>query len=229
MAEHELILASGSPRRKQLLSDLGFEFTVRTADVDETSMPGERPGQLANRLALSKANAVAGSLEASSEPRLIVAADTVVALGDQIYGKPQDSADAERMLTSLRGKWHQVHSAVCVLNVQEANPRVSINTTQVQMRDYAMPELLRYIQSGDPLDKAGAYAIQNQEFAPVSAIEGCLTGVMGLPLGELCSLLAEHGVEPRCSLVDVCESHTDFRCCQRTANHNDPRHNSIDT
>lgn len=211
----EIVLASGSPRRRQLMSELGLQFTVLTAGVDESPMPGESPVQLAERLSRFKAKAVADVLGQNDGRVLVVAADTVVAQDSEILGKPADAADAVRMLTVLRGRMHQVHSAVCVLDVLSGECKTCTNTTQVTMRDYADEEMREYVAGGDPLDKAGAYAIQHPKFAPVLAMDGCLTGVMGLPLGDLCELLAGFGVRPGCPVVEVCERHAAFGCCQR--------------
>ena len=215
MSETVIVLASGSPRRRKLMAEMGLSFAVKTADVDESPLPGESPVALAERLSRSKAKAVAGSLDSQDACVLVVAADTVVALGPEILGKPADEADAVRMLTALRGRAHQVHSAICVLDVQSGECRACTNTTQVTMRDYADEELHGYVAGGDPLDKAGAYAIQHPEFAPVKSMDGCLTGVMGLPLGDLCELLAGFGVRTPCAVVEVCEGHAAFECCQR--------------
>ena len=213
-SDYGLVLASGSPRRQAFLKDLGFEFAVAVVDVDESPLAGELPIALARRLAQDKAQAAAMRLGDDGRPRLIIAADTVVALGDQIFGKPRDAADAADMLERLRGREHQVHSAVCVRATPNGNASTLVNSTAVRMRDYADEEIRAYVATGDPLDKAGAYAIQHPSFAPATSIKGCLTGVMGLPLGDMCLLLAEYGVVPAKPLVKVCEEQTHFRCCQ---------------
>jgi septum formation protein len=210
-----IVLASASPRRKQLMADLGIDCEVITADVDETPLPAESPTELAERLARSKARAVAVRAEVGNGAALVIAADTVVALGSDILGKPVDEQDARRMLLRLRAGEHQVHSAVCVLDVQSGECRTIVNTTQVLMRPYETDEIHRYVASRDPLDKAGAYAIQHSEFAPVREFDGCLSGVMGLPLGDLCDLLAQFGVTPTTPIVEVCERQADFACCRR--------------
>lgn len=211
----ELVLASSSPRRQAFLRDLGFNFTVAVADVDESPLPGEKPIPLAMRLAEAKAKVVADRHNGDGPPHVIVAADTVVALGDELYGKPVDDADAADMLVRLRNREHDVHSAICVLSIPSDRSSTRVNTTIVRMRDYSDDEIAAYVATGDPMDKAGAYAIQDPGFAPAASIEGCLTGVMGLPLGDLCRLLAEHGVLPSQPVVEVCEDRTHFRCCQR--------------
>ena len=215
MTDPKLILASGSPRRRHLMADLGFECTVVTAGVDETPLPDEWPAELAERLARSKAMAVAGTLDSDGGPYVVLAADTVVGMGQDILGKPEDAEDAVRILRLLRGRRHQVHTAVCVLDVEAFECGARVNTTQVDMRDYSDAEIEEYVASGDPMDKAGAYAIQHPGFAPVQDIEGCITSVMGLPLGDACDLLAEFGLRPQCAIADVCERQADFPCCRR--------------
>ena len=215
MAEQKLILASSSPRRRQLMADLGIEYAVVTADVDETPLPDEWPAELAERLARSKAMAVANTLDASGGPYVVLAADTVVGMDQEVLGKPEDAEDAVRILRLLQGQRHQVHTAVCVLDVEGFECGACVNTTQVDMRDYTDAEIQEYVASGDPMDKAGAYAIQHSGFAPVLDIDGCITSVMGLPLGDTCDLLAEFGIRPQTAVPDVCERQADFPCCRR--------------
>ncbi len=213
----ELVLASGSPRRRELLSSLGLNFSIRTSDVDETPIPGESPAAMAQRLAQLKAQAVADILSKSGRRALVIGADTVVGKDAVIYGKPDDSADAARMLLELRGSWHQVHSAVCGVDSGSGRQQCLLNTTKVEMREYTEGEIADYVESGDPLDKAGAYAIQHPEFTPVRRIDGCITAVMGLSLIDLCTLLAEFGIRPECAIMELCEAQADFACCQRAS------------
>jgi septum formation protein len=209
-----LILASSSPRRQSYLLDLGLAFSVVPADIDETPRPGEAPVALAVRLASSKAEAVAAKVGMGAEA-VIVAADTVVALGQMLLGKPEDDADAGRMLRLMRGRAHEVHSAVSVLNPATGHAETVVNTTTVWMRNYSDSEIALYVQSGDPLDKAGAYAIQHPSFDPARTISGCLSSVVGLPLGDLRGVLARAGVTVPKDVVAVCEARTHFACCQR--------------
>lgn len=220
MNQTQIILASGSPRRQHFLRDLGLSFEIVVADVDETPNPGEAPLALVRRLAEEKARAVAELLPPNDAPRLIIAADTVGALDETLLGKPVDAADADRMLRALRDRTHQVHSAVSVLHLPaqpgaQPTQRTLLATTDVLMRNYSDREIAAYIASGDPLDKAAAYAIQNPDFAPVRAIDGCLANVIGLPLADLRDLLAEFGVNIDAPLPPLCEAHADFACCQR--------------
>lgn len=197
------------------MAELGLACTLQAADVDESVLPGEQPAALAERLARLKAQAVAHRVGVPDGPTVVVAADTVVALQDEILGKPDSAEDARRMLRALRGRRHQVYTAICVWDVASSASDVCVNTTQVDMRSYGDAELERYVDSGDPLDKAGAYAIQHAVFAPVQALDGCFASVMGLPLADLCRLLAEYGVAMQCAVADVCERQADIVCCQR--------------
>ena len=213
-----LILASQSPRRQEFMRNLGLDFAVRRADLDETPHPGENPTALAARLAHAKARVVAAQLRTGSRTddsgqALILAADTVVALGDQLLGKPIDPADARQMLVTLRGQTHQVISGISILATATGRQITRTNCTLVTMRNYSDAELEAYIATGDPMDKAGAYAIQHAEFAPVARLEGCFSGVMGLPLGDLRDLLTEFGVSVAAPLAPICLGHGAAACC----------------
>jgi septum formation protein len=190
-------------------------FTVEVADIDETPQAGETPVALARRLAEEKARAMAGRLAPGPAPFLVIAADTVVALGGALLDKPADAAEATCILAQLRAETHDVHSGVSVLDAQTGEQRTTVNTTRVHMRSYRDEEIAAYVATGDPLDKAGAYAIQHREFAPVSAVEGCISGVIGLPLADLRDLLLTFGVSLPVDVVAVCQPHTDFLCCQQ--------------
>lgn len=215
---YELVLASASPRRQQFLRDLGLSYTLVVAPVDENPRPGEAPVALAYRLAEAKARAAAARLPQDGRPRLVIAADTVVALGDLLLGKPVDAAEATTMLAQLRDRVHEVHSGVSVLDPLHKVQRTRVNTTAVRMRAYTDAEIVAYVATGDPLDKAGAYAIQHRQFAPVAAVNGCISGVIGLPLADLRDLLAEFGVTTPRTVLDACQPHTDFPCCQERLN-----------
>jgi septum formation protein len=218
----QLVLASSSPRRQIFLRRLGLEFVAVTAGVDETPDPGEGPVELAARLAVAKANAVAATirsrdLDALAGRQVVLAADTVVAIGTQLLGKPADAAEAREMLLQLRGRAHHVHTGVAVMEVESGRFEHLVNSTTVWMRNYSEKEIEQYVATGDPFDKAGAYAIQHPDFAPVEAIDGCSSGVIGLPLGTVVALLRPYlGTEwgERLELAPVCEAETAFRCCQ---------------
>lgn len=212
----KVILASASPRRRQFLSQLGLAHTTAAADIDESPFPGEQAEPLAARLALGKALAVGGSLPPEQRPVLVIGADTVVALAGELLAKPADADEATRMLVALRGRVHQVHSGLAVVRVDEdmQEQSVIVNTSHVTMRNYSDAEIAAYIATGDPLDKAGAYAIQHRGFDPVARLDGCPSGVMGLPMADLLTLLARFGVTVDCPVAPVCRRLTGLACCQ---------------
>ncbi len=216
MVTSKIILASGSPRRQQFLRELGLPFVVQVANIDETPQPAEAPIALALRLATTKAKAVATRLDTTEHDYVIIAADTVVALGQELLGKPVDDADATQMLTALRDRPHEVHTGVSVLRWPDGEQQSCVNTTQVQMRNYSDAEIAAYVATGDPLDKAGGYAIQHPDFAPVCALNGCMAGVIGLPLGDLRTLLKTVGVDVTAAIPPVCRRQTAFACCQES-------------
>ncbi len=182
-----VVLASGSPRRLELLRRLGIEPDVRPADVDETAAPGEAPVALVTRLARAKAGAVAVGDDA-----LVVAADTVVVLGEEVLGKPTDHSDAVAMLRRLSGATHHVLTGVHVAHAgREAS---AVETTMVRFRGLSPHEIAAYVATGEPLDKAGAYAIQGGAGMFVTGIEGSDTNVVGLPLATVVRLANEVGV-----------------------------------
>jgi septum formation protein len=205
------ILASKSPRRRQLLAALGLQFEVDAADVDETPFPGEAPDALVCRLCREKAAAVA----ARHPGEVVLAADTLVVLEGALLGKPADPLEAVAMLSALRDRIHIVYTAVCVMNGERVETRVS--ATDVKMRAYTDAEIEAYVETGDPLDKAGAYGIQDPQFAPVESWDGCYSAVMGLPMGLTAEMLARVGIEASAGVINACELMTGDRCCERQA------------
>jgi septum formation protein len=198
----QFVLASGSPRRRELLTSLGIEFTVIKSDIDETQRPGEAPFDYVRRLSIEKARAVA---EKVTSPAVVLAADTVVILAadtigvmdGEILGKPADPDDARAMLQRVRNRAHTVCTALTLLSVngaQPSEPLTRLTTTEVTMRDYTDAEIDAYIATGDPFDKAGSYAIQHEGFHPVACIDGSYTNVVGLPMETLKHMLAESGL-----------------------------------
>jgi septum formation protein len=169
-----LILASGSPRRAELLRAAGIEFTVRIADVDETILPGESPRDYVLRLSRDKALAVAG------EDEILLGADTTVVIEDEIAGKPVDIEDARRMLKALSGKWHEVLTGVTLLRGHKILSDVAV--TRVKFSEMSDPEIDWYVSTGEPMDKAGAYGIQGYASRFVECIEGSYSNVVGLPV-----------------------------------------------
>ncbi len=196
-----LILASSSPRRRQLLSRLGVEFDIIKPAIDETRRADEAPLDYARRLSREKAEAVAAALDTA--PALILSADTIVVLAadaagrdeaGQLLEKPRDAADARRMLWALRARAHQVITAITLKGMGPPERVITRHVlTTVTMRDYSDAEIAAYIDSGDPFDKAGAYAIQNEAFHPVARIDGSYSNVVGLPLDEVKAALLEMG------------------------------------
>ena len=183
-----IILASGSPRRKEILSELGAEIKIITADVDENSNETD-PEKLAQELAQKKGLAVYQKLLAQNALELscpIISADTIVFCDDEIMGKPKDRADAYRMLKKLSGKAHTVTTGICI--VKDGIPHSSFSTTKVFVDTLTDDEINAYINSGDPFDKAGSYGIQGIFSKHVSKIEGCYFNVVGLPVNALSTL-----------------------------------------
>jgi nucleoside triphosphate pyrophosphatase len=205
------LLASGSPRRRELLALLNLPFGTASADVDESPQQGEPPAQMVARLAQAKAWAVA---RAAWQPdaALVIAADTTVSLEGDPLGKPADEADAVRMLRALRGRTHQVHTAIMLLDTHTHHEHSDLATTDVPMRNYGEDEIAAYIATGDPLDKAGAYAIQHAGFHPVARMHGCFANVMGLPLCHLARTLRAAGIEPPANVPSACQSHISYPC-----------------
>jgi MAF protein len=203
-----LILASASPRRQQLFSLLGVPFSSLTADVEENRGHGEKPEEMVCRLSRAKAEALAEDYP----ERLIVAADTIVVLDDQVLGKPADADEAAAMLRRLRGCEHLVFSGLTVLSPSTGQQVTELAQTTVWMKPYSDEEISLYVASGDPLDKAGAYAIQHQEFNPVTYIRGCYASVMGLPLCHLMRTLSRLGLTLPVDVPHVCQDFTGHRC-----------------
>ncbi len=204
-----LILASNSPRRKQLLALGGCKFTVLAAEVDERLKPGEEPLAYVQRLAETKARAIAA--EASPED-VVLAADTTVVDGEDILGKPVDEAEAASMLRRLRGRTHQVYTALAVLRVVDDLLLMDWCCTDVPMRQYSDDELKSYISTGDPLDKAGAYAIQHAGFNPAENLHGCFANVMGLPLCHLTRTMKKLGITLDVDIAQACMSSLQYEC-----------------
>ena len=204
-----LVLASNSPRRRQLLSLGDWKFTICVADVDENQHPGEAPGDYVLRLASVKAQK---SAENASRESVVVAADTAVVDGDDILGKPVDEEDAARMLKRLRGHTHQVYTGLALLRVSDGRTLSDLTVTDVPMRDYSDEEVDAYVQTGDPLDKAGAYAIQHIGFRPVENLAGCFASVMGMPLCRLTYLLGGFHIFPEANVGIHCQTELGYAC-----------------
>lgn len=204
-----LLLASTSPRRKQLLALGGWVFDVEAANIDETRLPAEDPAGYVRRLAEQKARAV---LPRARAQHLIVGADTSVVIDGDVLGKPAHAAEAREMLMRLRGRTHQVYTGIAVLRMSDGNIWTDVVVTDVPMRAYDAQELERYIATGDPLDKAGAYGIQNPDFQPVASMAGCYASVMGLPLCSLSVLLGKAGLPSRADIPASCQVTIQYQC-----------------
>jgi nucleoside triphosphate pyrophosphatase len=184
------VLASASPRRRDLLTQAGYDFEVVPSSVDEESITANRPEALARRIAQTKAEDVA----MLRPGKVVLAADTIVVLRGEVLGKPRDAREARQMLGRLRDRRHRVITAVCVI-APGKRTQVDHVVTRVAMRPYAQDEVEAFIASGSPFDKAGGYAVQDADFAPVAAFDGCYCNVLGLPLWTAIRLLREAGIE----------------------------------
>lgn len=193
-----------------MLGLLHLPFDVTRADIDETPLPGEHARDYTARLSCEKAQAIAAQTQGRDV--LILAADTTVADGPAILGKPDGADDARAMLRQLRGRTHPVYTAISLLDAATGHALSEVAVTEVTMRDYSDAEIGAYIASGDPFDKAGAYAIQNTAFHPVVGLRGCYPNVMGLPLCLLAAMLRAFGVEPPPDAPGLC-LHPDGLAC----------------
>jgi septum formation protein len=180
-----LVLASGSPRRVEIMNSVGWEFTKAVPDVDESVIEGEAPEDYVRRLAVAKAEAVS-----SAHPgEIILAADTTVVIEGEIIGKPADLADARRMIAMLSGNWHEVLTGVAVVRKDSTN--VGLQRTRVKFADLSDTEIDFLVEKGDPLDKAGAYAVQAQAALFIEGIEGDYWNVVGLPISLVYRLIMQ--------------------------------------
>ena len=187
-----LILASGSPRRRDLLAAVGADATVVRPRVDETPDGGD-PAATARRLARAKAEWAARRPDLPAGRRYIVAADTLVVSRRRVLGKPNGGADARRMLGLLSNRWHEVVTGVCLLDLKTGRAKCQAEVTRVKFRKLAPSMIRAYVASGEPLDKAGAYGIQGRGAVLVERIEGCYSNVVGLPLARLAKMLERSG------------------------------------
>jgi septum formation protein len=194
MMELKLVLASASPRRKELLAQAGYTFQIIAANIREDRLPDEDPITFVTRLAREKAQFVFDQLisHRRADPLLVLGADTIVVIPQQalgnILGKPASTEDAARMLRLLSGRTHQVVTGVCLISNEATE--VAVETTNVTMKEIAEDEIAAYIATGEPMDKAGAYAIQGYAARWIPRIEGCYFNVVGLPLALVASMIA---------------------------------------
>jgi MAF protein len=193
---------------------LGVSYDVTKADIDETPLPGEAAADYTLRLSREKAQAVLKNVDSDC---LILAADTTVADGTAILGKPADPMEARAMLIQLRGRVHQVYTAITLLDVASGRIHSEVALTDVYMRSYTDAEMEAYIASGDPFDKAGGYAIQNPEFHPVEELRGCYSNVVGLPLCYLAQALRDFGITLNLKIEFECQFHPGSDCVLNAA------------
>ncbi len=209
-----IILASNSPRRRELLTLSGLSFIVLPVNIDETPLESEQPEVCVRRLAEAKVRKATSLAATMGFPKnqLVLASDTIVVNGDAILGKPRDEQQAQEMLTTLRGKTHRVLTAISIACVLSDDVVTDLCSTDVPMRTYDDSEILAYIKTGDPMDKAGAYAIQHAGFHPVEQLQGCYASVMGLPLCHLMNNLARLGVKMEEDIAAACQRHLEYDC-----------------
>ena len=202
-----LILASNSPRRHQLLALANWDFTISVANVDESVLENEIPADYVLRLAEKKARAIHADVDS-----IILASDTTVVDGHDILGKPQDDVEAAAMLTRLRGRTHQVYTGVALLRTSDGTLLTDLCVTDVPMRNYSDEEISAYVATGDPLDKAGAYAIQHPDFHPVASMEGCYASVMGLPLCHVVRMMRRMDIQLDADVPLNCQKLLEYDC-----------------
>ena len=206
-----ILLASASPRRRELIRLLGLPVTTTSADIDEVPLPGEPAADMARRLSQEKARA-ASSFISQPSALLLLASDTVVSLDGEPLGKPRDADNARSMLQCLRGRTHQVYTAITLIDLQSDRSITDLASSDVPMRAYTDAEIEAYIASGDPFDKAGAYAIQHNGFHPVENFAGCFANVMGLPLCHVARALRKMGMLLKSDVPLLCQTHIDYSC-----------------
>ena len=207
MHTKKLILASGSPRRNELLGLLGVPFTKRPAEINERKRESESPREYVERMASEK-----GSAHVIGKDEIVLSADTIVELDGLVIGKPADEHDAWRILKLLRGETHHVFTALS-LHLDEGNSVLSdISQTLVTMREYSDSEIKDYISREEYADKAGGYAIQDPLFHPVREIRGCYSNVMGLPLCHMFRLFKQAGISLDVEIAGVCQRYNDITC-----------------
>lgn len=202
------ILASNSPRRRELIRLIGIEFTPIPADIDETQLPAEAPRTHVCRLADAKAEAISRNYPTS----FVLAADTIVVDGDEILGKPESQAHALAILQQLRARTHVVFTALALRHNHNRLALSELCQSLVPMRAYTDEEISAYIATRDPLDKAGAYAIQHAGFHPAERFSGCYASVMGLPLCHLARMLRRAGVAAAADIAQSCQSALQYTC-----------------
>jgi len=209
----ELLLASQSPRRRELITLLGYPVRCLAAEADEESIQTPDPAINVVETAVLKANLITQSfMPASGVHTILVAADTTVAVDGQMLNKPGDAVEARHMLQLLRGRTHEVYSGFVIRNLLSGEEQQGVHTAVVIMRPYTDAEIEAYVATGDPLDKAGAYAIQHPGFRPVGELHGCFLSVMGFPLCDLLWTLRQMGIPGREDKSAIYQAHQQYFC-----------------
>jgi septum formation protein len=188
-----LILASGSPRRAEILRNAGFAFDVQPAHVDESLLPGERAEDYVLRLAKEKAQSAAATVGKNPHPAFVIGADTTVVSQGRIFAKPENAAEARKMLATLSGKTHEVLTGLSIVRTPDGLQASGVETTRVAFLPLSPAQIDAYIATGEPFDKAGGYGIQGIGGKFIPRIEGCYFNVMGLPLSRLWQMLRSLG------------------------------------
>jgi len=195
----QLVLASSSPRRRELVAllDLSLPVLILSTNADEDTPEDWSPTQIVEQLALRKANAAIEQLQGENTLHaVVIGADTIVVLDGQVMGKPKDTADAVRMLSALQGREHEVYTGVATIGTADGQAIVRHRKTRVSMKPMDERQIRRYVATGEPMDKAGSYAIQGLGATIVDKIDGCYFNVVGLPLSLLTDMLDAFGIEP---------------------------------
>ena len=192
----KLILASASPRRAQILRDAGIPFKIARANVSERRKRGENAVAMTRRLARAKAQAIVKKLGKKSLQAIVIGADTTVEVKGELLGKPQSFAGARKMLRKLAGRTHRVVTSVAAIRLPDHAQAIVTETTRVRFAPLSAEDIAEYVATGEPLDKAGAYAVQGIGGRFIESIDGCYFNVVGLPLARLCRVLSELGWRP---------------------------------
>ncbi len=213
MTQLQFILASQSPRRRELLQLLGYPFKSIAANADEDSVDVSDPALNVQQTAVLKANIIIQKYQVTSQIReILIAADTTVAFNGQMLNKPQDETEAASMLTAMCNKKHEVYTGYVIRDLTNGQELVGVSTAVVTMRHYSQQEIADYIATGDPMDKAGAYAIQHPQFNPVAKLDGCFLNVMGLPVCDLISALRQFNLHPNFANNALHDAHQNYAC-----------------
>lgn len=192
----KLILASASPRRAEILRDAGLRFEIARANVAEGRKPGETARAMTRRLARAKAHAVVSKMAKQPRNTIVIGADTIVEVNGELLGKPQSRAAARRMLAKLGGKTHRVVTSIAAIRLPDRVEELATESTRVRFAKLTAEEITAYVATGEPLDKAGAYAVQGIGGRFIERIEGCYFNVVGLPLARLYRMLNHMGCKP---------------------------------